>query len=71
MNGEASEDTIPSNRRWFRNLAISQIVADTLEDTNLKLPPTKTDIAEIRRMYHAAAAAEQHDGKPLAAVDKK
>ena len=51
---------IPSNHKWFRNLAISEIVADTLEDMDLKLPPTQVDIADIRRKYHAAAT--QQDG---------
>jgi PPK2 family polyphosphate:nucleotide phosphotransferase len=46
---------IPSDHKWFRNLAISEIVADTLQDMNLKLPTTRVDIAEIRRKYHAAA----------------
>ncbi len=45
---------IPSNHKWFRNLAISQIVADTLEEMGLELPPTRVDIPEIRRKYHAA-----------------
>ncbi len=54
---------IPSNHKWFRNLAISEIVADTLEDMNLKLPPTKVDIAEIRRKYHAAADEQAQAGK--------
>ena len=45
---------IPSNHKWFRNLAISEIVADTLEEMNPKLPPAKVDVAEIRRRYHAA-----------------
>jgi PPK2 family polyphosphate:nucleotide phosphotransferase len=45
---------IPSNHKWFRNLAISQIVADTLEDMGLMLPPTQVDIQEIQRKYHAA-----------------
>ena len=45
---------IPSNHKWFRDLAISQIVADTLEEMGLKLPPTQVDINEIRRKYHAA-----------------
>ncbi len=49
---------IPSNHKWFRNLAISAIVADTLDDMKLKLPPTQVDIAEIRRKYHAAAARQ-------------
>jgi len=56
---------IPSNHKWFRNLAIAEIVADTLEDMDLKLPPTQVDIAEIRRKYHAAAAQQKaQDHKP-------
>ena len=53
---------IPSNHKWFRNLAISEIVADTLEDMHLKLPPTNVDIADISRKYHAAVAAEKGHG---------
>jgi PPK2 family polyphosphate:nucleotide phosphotransferase len=45
---------IPSNHKWFRNLAISQIIADTMDEMGLKLPPTQVDIAEIQRKYHAA-----------------
>jgi PPK2 family polyphosphate:nucleotide phosphotransferase len=45
---------IPANHKWFRNLAISQIVADTMEDMGLKLPSPRVDLAEIRRRYHAA-----------------
>ncbi len=45
---------IPSNHKWFRNLAISQIVADTMDEMGLKLPPARVDIAAIRRKYHAA-----------------
>ena len=54
---------IPSNHKWFRNLAISEIVADTLEDMNLKLPPTTVDIAAIRRKYHAAVDEKTPGGK--------
>ena len=32
---------IPSNHKWFRNLAVSQIIADTMEDMKLKLPKQK------------------------------
>src|SRR5499427_7706975 len=46
---------IPANHKWFRNLAVSQIIADTMDDMGLKLPPTHVDIADIRRKYHAAA----------------
>jgi hypothetical protein len=45
---------IPANHKWFRNLAVSQIVADTLDEMGLKLPPTRVDLADIRRKYHAA-----------------
>jgi PPK2 family polyphosphate:nucleotide phosphotransferase len=45
---------IPSNHKWFRNLAISQIITETMEDMGLKLPPTHVDISAIRRQYHAA-----------------
>jgi len=45
---------IPSDHKWFRNLAISQIVADTMDDMGLKLPPPRVDLADIRRKYHAA-----------------
>ena len=44
---------IPSNHKWFRNLAVSSIIADTMEDMNLKLPKPTVDLAEIRRLYHA------------------
>jgi PPK2 family polyphosphate:nucleotide phosphotransferase len=45
---------IPANHKWFRNLAISQIIADTMDELGLKLPPTRVDIADIRRKYYAA-----------------
>jgi PPK2 family polyphosphate:nucleotide phosphotransferase len=46
---------IPSNHKWFRDLAISQIITRTLEDLNMKMPEPSVDIAAIRRKYHAAA----------------
>jgi PPK2 family polyphosphate:nucleotide phosphotransferase len=45
---------IPANHKWFRNLAISKIVGETLESLGMKFPPTHVDLAEIRRRYHAA-----------------
>ncbi len=50
----ASWYVIPANHKWFRDLAISQIIADTMEEMDLKLPPTHVDIAEIAGKYHAA-----------------
>src|SRR5271166_2716455 len=45
---------IPANHKWFRDLAISQIIADTMDEMGLQLPPTHVDITAIRRKYHAA-----------------
>jgi PPK2 family polyphosphate:nucleotide phosphotransferase len=45
---------IPSDHKWFRNLAISRIVADTMDDMGLKLPAPRVDLAVIRKKYHAA-----------------
>jgi len=45
---------IPANHKWFRDLAVSQIVTRALEDLDMRLPEPAVDIAEIRRRYHAA-----------------
>ncbi len=47
---------IPSNHKWFRNLAVSQIIAATLQDLRMKMPEPTVDLAEIRQHYHAAVA---------------
>lgn len=46
---------IPSNHKWFRNLAVAKIVAETLEDLKMRFPEPAVNIAEIRRKYHRAA----------------
>jgi PPK2 family polyphosphate:nucleotide phosphotransferase len=43
---------IPSNHKWFRNLAVSQIVADTMEDIGMQMPKPQVDLEAIRREYH-------------------
>jgi PPK2 family polyphosphate:nucleotide phosphotransferase len=53
---------IPANHKWFRNLAISQIIADTMGEMGLKLPPTHVDLADIRRKFHTAES-EAKDGE--------
>ena len=45
---------IPANHKWFRDLAVSQIITGTMDQMGLKLPPAQVDIADIRRKYHAA-----------------
>ncbi|HXX69912.1 MAG TPA: polyphosphate kinase 2 family protein [Polyangiaceae bacterium] len=46
---------IPANHKWFRNLAVSTIVVETLEALQIKRPPPSVDIDAIRRKYHDAA----------------
>lgn len=48
---------IPSNHKWFRNLAVSHIIEKTLDDMKLTLPAPTVDLDAIRRAYHAAKAA--------------
>ena len=50
---------IPSDHKWFRSLAVSQIIADTMDEMGLKLPPTHVDIAAIRRKFYAAERGEK------------
>jgi PPK2 family polyphosphate:nucleotide phosphotransferase len=38
---------IPANKKWFRNLAVSHIIAETLEHMNLKFPPPAIDIKKL------------------------
>lgn len=45
---------IPSNHKWFRNLAVSNIIVDTLKSLDMKFPEPTVDIAKIRQQYHAA-----------------
>jgi PPK2 family polyphosphate:nucleotide phosphotransferase len=53
---------IPANHKWFRNLAVSQIVADTMHDLGMKYPKPTVDLADIRRKYHAEVLLEKKHG---------
>jgi PPK2 family polyphosphate:nucleotide phosphotransferase len=53
---------IPANKKWFRNLAVSQIIADTMAEMGLRCPPPSVDLDQIRRLYHAEKK-EERDGK--------
>lgn len=55
---------IPANHKWFRNLAISQVLVETMEGWKMKYPEPSVDLAEIRQKYHAEMAEEQ--GVPAA-----
>jgi polyphosphate kinase 2 (PPK2 family) len=58
---------IPSNHKWFRDLAISQIIVNTLDNLNMKRPKPTVDLAEIRRRYHEAVAESRTASRKSAA----
>jgi PPK2 family polyphosphate:nucleotide phosphotransferase len=48
---------IPSDHKWFRNLAIARVVVEHLEELHLKFPKPSVNIEHIRREYHSAKHA--------------
>ena len=49
---------IPANHKWFRNLAVSRILAATMEDFGMQVPKPEVDLEVIRMEYQQAAAEE-------------
>ena len=39
---------IPANKKWFRNLAVSQIIVETLERMDPKFPKPSVDLSKIK-----------------------
>jgi PPK2 family polyphosphate:nucleotide phosphotransferase len=54
---------IPSNHKWFRNLAVSEILADTLDGLKMRMPKPTVDIDRIRKEYEAAVRASGGGGR--------
>jgi len=46
---------IPADHKWFRNLAVSQIIAETLDGLGMSFPKPTVDMDDIAAKYHAAA----------------
>jgi PPK2 family polyphosphate:nucleotide phosphotransferase len=44
----ASWFIIPANKKWFRNLAVSHIIVETLEGMNLKFPPPSINLKKLK-----------------------
>jgi hypothetical protein len=53
---------IPSDHKWFRNLAISQIIVETMDGLGIKVPEPTVNLAEIRRKYHETAGRSKKAG---------
>jgi len=54
---------IPSNHKWFRDLAISQIIVRQMEAMDMQFPKPTVNLADIRRKYHQAADEKKSRGK--------
>ena len=39
---------IPSNHKWFRNLAVAKILTETMAEWDIKLPEPKFDVSKIK-----------------------
>lgn len=44
---EAPWFIIPANKKWFRNLAVSHIIAETLDSMDMKFPKPTVDISHL------------------------
>jgi PPK2 family polyphosphate:nucleotide phosphotransferase len=63
---------IPANHKWFRNLAVSQIVVKTLESLKMEFPNPAVDIKEVKEKYHKAEEeAAAKNGKKERGKDSK
>jgi PPK2 family polyphosphate:nucleotide phosphotransferase len=45
---EAPWFIIPANKKWFRNLAVSHIIVETLEGMRMKYPPPSINLKKIK-----------------------
>ncbi|MCA9136089.1 MAG: polyphosphate kinase 2 family protein [Planctomycetales bacterium] len=45
---------IPSDHKWYRDVAVSSIVARAMIDMDPAFPPIQVDLVEIRRLYERA-----------------
>lgn len=56
---EAPWYIIPSDNKWFRNAAVSQIIRETLEDMHIKMPEPTVNINEIKKLAKAELKADK------------
>ena len=53
---------IPANHKWFRNLAVSKIIIETLESLKMAFPKPTVDLKEIAAEYHQAEKEAGEEG---------
>jgi PPK2 family polyphosphate:nucleotide phosphotransferase len=47
-SAEAPWFVIPSNKKWFRNLAVSHIISETLEAMKMRFPAPTVDVTKLK-----------------------
>ena len=57
---------IPADHKWFRDLAISEIIVAALESMKIQVPEPTVDIEDVRRRYHLAASQGKRKSKSKA-----
>lgn len=62
---------IPGNKKWFRNLVVSQILLETLESMKIKLPEPSVDMQETRRLAAIELSRQRAERKKMAKDKKK
>lgn len=55
---------IPSDKKHFRNYAVSEILVETLRDMKIEMPPVSVDIDQVRREYEQAKLWEKEGRNP-------
>ncbi len=69
---EAPWFVIPSDNKWFRDLAISEVIVASIEAMNLQVPKPEVDIEVIKQDYAKALAEESPENqKKIAKLVKK
>ena len=53
-NRRAPWFVVPADRKWYRDLAVSEIVADALEEMDPRVPKVKLDVKGLRAKLNSA-----------------
>ncbi|MEO8905324.1 MAG: polyphosphate kinase 2 family protein [Polyangiaceae bacterium] len=66
--GHAPWFVIPSDHKWFRNLAVARIIVETMRNLGIEVPKPTVNLEDIRKKYHQAEdrrkeASQPHDPK--------
>ena len=62
---EAPWFVIPANHKWFRDLAISKILVETLEKMELSNPPVGVDLKKIKKEFQQAESEEPKEKRKI------